>query len=540
MYTPEITPSNQLAIDALTHPRIAHLDPIDDFRAYAERFGDDLTDDPAYSQALTIDFEDYTYLHDTSRLTPIYLNDFDFKLEEDREKLSRLTRMDFDSNTFETVASCSCGHLKGNYLIGSNLVCSKCGDKVERFLERGNDSKLWLRLPEGVKAFINIGFYSTFFTSITVSYSSPKICLPRYFIDPTYRKSEQKRRTQTLTILNHILDELGIEEVNLNSFVDNCDRIMDYLLIGPGTRYNGLSRRASEMYELWQQSKHVAFCKYLKVPNRFSTIVERSGREVYCAEGQLETAQLYFAIADTAKSDAYYTLSQKDVVRNVEIVGKNLIKLAEQYAKGGHSKMLFHKKGISRKHVCSGAVPFTGRSVITSETGIINSGCLTVPWNMALAVLEYHITNKLYRSDMTPWQTAEYINLSAYKVDPLIDKFFADMENERKAIIQAGRNPSIEYLSLRTFFMLVNRNLDDESIKIPILACGPYNADFDGDNMYIRLMVDNESKAKAYGALGHHLMLDPNNLFRVGRYAGQSATNLMNLNMLMQQVAIQE
>ncbi|ASU03886.1 putative RNA polymerase beta prime subunit [Erwinia phage vB_EamM_Joad] len=543
MNIPDLTPSNELAIKALTNPRLNHFDPITDFMGFAQRYGGDLTDDPQFSKPLYFDFEDYDYLHDTSRLTPVYLNDFDFNLEEDRERLATLTRMDFSGNTFESIAVCSpdCGHLKGNYLIGSDRTCSKCGNKVERFLNRGSDTKLWLRLPEGVKAFVNIGVYNTFLTSITISNSgSPKICLPRYFIDPNYRKHENKRRITTLSVLHNVLSDLDIKEVNLNTFVDNYDRIMQYLLMGPGKRYTGLGERVTDMLALYHQTRKIVFNHYLKVPNRYSTVIERGDKDVYCAEGQLETTQIYYAIADTAKSDEYYQLSEKEILRNVEIVGKNLVKLTEQYGKVNNPKMIFHKKGLSRKHVCSGSIPMTGRSVITSQTGIMDPGNLEIPWKIALAILEYHIVGFLYRQAKTPWEAYRHMNLAAHEVDDLIDGFFRRMEDERKALIQAGRNPSIEYLSLRTFFLSVNRNLHDESIKLPILACAPMNADFDGDNEYLLFLLDLESKAKAYGAFGHHLMLDTNQLFKVNRYAAQAATNYMNLNIMMQNTPVVE
>lgn len=58
--------------------------------------------------------------------------------------------------------------------------------------------------------------------------------------------------------------------------------------------------------------------------------------------------------------------------------------------------------------------------------------------------------------------------------------------------------------------------------------------------MYVQLPLDNVSKAKAYGALGHQQMLDKNKLFEVGGYASQTATNLMNLNMMMNKTKPQE
>ena len=59
--------------------------------------------------------------------------------------------------------------------------------------------------------------------------------------------------------------------------------------------------------------------------------------------------------------------------------------------------------------------------------------------------------------------------------------------------------------------------------------------DFDGDQEYVVFVFDNESKAKAYGGFGHHQVLDKNIPFKVGGYAGQTSTNLMNLNTLMSQ-----
>lgn len=58
--------------------------------------------------------------------------------------------------------------------------------------------------------------------------------------------------------------------------------------------------------------------------------------------------------------------------------------------------------------------------------------------------------------------------------------------------------------------------------------------------MYVMMLLDNESKAKSYGAWGHQQMLDKNKLFTIGRYTGQAATNLMNLNTMMIKTAIKK
>jgi len=538
MYLPELTPSNELAIKKLTQYNEEKLDPMPFFNRYAAAFGRSLEDDPRYSEPLYWDFEDYDYLHDTSRLKPIYLNEFDFNIQEDREAIERLTRMEFTGNSFETVATCNpaCGHYRGNYRLKQGKACPKCGEVPELFLDRGEDTRLWLKLPEGVNGFVNLGFFSTFFNKVGIG--SPKVCVPRYFIDPTYRGQINKQKNTTVNLIRNMLEELEIIDVNMNTFQARCDDIMHWMLVGNGKRHCTTSHEGVVLMEVYQKNKHIAFSKYMKVPNRYATILEKTGKDTYAYPHQPVTAQLYTAIADTKRSNAVVKLSAADKRRNCEIVGKNLVKLADQYRKVNNPKALFGKPALNRKHVASGAVPFTGRSVVTSVTGILNPDEWMVPWKMCLAILDYHITGFLYRRGHTPYQAIQRISRAAYWIDPLIDEFFRDMEENNKAIIQSGRNPSIEFLSLRSAFLRVNRDLQDESIRVPILAVSESNTDFDGDNHYIVLMADNESKAKAYGAWGHHQTLDRNIPFTVGDYAGQAATNLMNLNTLMAQTPI--
>lgn len=541
MELPGITPSNEKAIQALTQYTVESLDPMTYLSRFALKFKEGaLRDNPRYSQPLYPDFEDYDYLHDTSKLRPIYLNELDLKLEEDRELLGRLTRMEFNGNTFETVAQCTCGHLRGNYRIreGNPQICEYCGDPVEKFFNRGNDSKIWLKAPEGVDKFVNLGFYSTFFSNITIG--SPKVCIPRYFMDREYRRAVNKAKNTTGVIIRNMLQTLGIEKVDLNSFIRNADLLMEWILVGEGRRHFKTPKEASLYMEVWEKYKDIAFPNYMKVPNRYSTILEKSGKDTFAYSYQPITAALYISLTDTLKSNSTHQLTDEEKDKNAEVVGKTLCALAEQYTKVNNPTGLFSKTSLNRKHVGSGSTPFTGRTVITSQTGIIDPDKLIVPWKMAISILEIHIKSFLYRRGYTPFQAKNLIAESAYKVHPLLDEFFTDMENGCKCLIQSGRNPTIEFLSFRTFKFYVNRDLEDESVRLPILSTKQQNADFDGDQEYIIAIFDNESKAKAYGGWGHHQTLDRNVLFKVGDYAGQTATNLMNLNTLMMQHKILE
>lgn len=480
MHFPEVTPSNALAIKALTQYSEEALDPLRWFNAYAAPLTTSLMDDPRFSEPLYPSFEDNNYAHDTSQLKHAYLNDFDFNLEEDREALSALTRMEFEGSSFDSIAKCRCKSMKGNYLLGSGRTCRKCGTQAEMFLDQGEDTRVWLRCPEGVKKFVNLGFFNTFFNNLTIGNPSPKIGVARFFIDPVYRTAEKKKRNGSMMALQQMVSDLGITDISLNGFYDHCDEIMTYLLVGPGARWTKYRAEGELMLNFYHQHKGIAFCDYLKVPSRYCMVLEKTGKEVVSYQHHPETAKLYHAIADTVKSNSCYKLTAKDLQKNVDITGKNLVALSDQYRTINNPKAIFNKQGANRKHVCAGPIPFTGRSVVTSHTGIIQADELIVPWKQVVTILEVPITSHLYRLGYTPTKARRLVMLAAYEIVPEIDAFFRDIEENRKVIVQIGRNPSIEYLSRRGMFLRVGRDLEDESIKVPILAVGEMNMDFDG------------------------------------------------------------
>jgi len=532
------TPTKELSevISILTSENLVDPNPIAKFHEYAARIPGRLQDDMELIRPLYPDFDDYDFLHDTANNTPIYLNDFDINIEEDRERLSQLTRLEFVGNTFKPVAQCSpsCGKLHGNHLINSGTVCRHCGNTVEVHYDKQHEVGLWIKCPEGVDAFISHSFYNTFFTSISINkQGSPKVIVARYFIDSTYRREFKKKGSMTEIILLNMLKDLDITDISINGFYQNADRLMQYLIMGPGSKFTGLKELAADAWEFWTKFKDKAFCHYIKVPSRYSTILETNERGTWGVEGQLETKQIYYTIAGCKKSTEFSPLTPRELASNQSLVGRKLIELTDMYVKKLNKRSIFHKKAISRKHICSGNLPVTGRRVITSITGLVDPNEIVIPWKLAVSMLSVHLTSMLYRRGFTPLKAMRHLNVSMYTVDPIIDDFLARMEKERKILGESHRNPSNEYLSIKSFWVSVNRSLDDESLKISILACASYNADFDGDQMPIRIHLDNESKAKAYGSFGHHQTLDKNIPFKVSNLAGLPSTHLMNLNMFM-------
>ncbi|UVD32258.1 putative DNA helicase [Vibrio phage phiKT1028] len=528
------TDLTDVAVNVLAKESFDDLLPIKQFERYQQQLGYKLSDDERYYAPLYPAFRDINFAHDTSKSQPIYLNDFDFCLEEDRERLEKLIRMDFDTDTFETTASCGCDKpLKGNHLIGSGRVCKNCGNQVERLVDTELTTKVWLRLPTGVHSFINPAFYRTFLQNIATA--SPKIEIITYIIDPSYRRKINSQSSEKLRDLQHHL-KLLLNKLDLNEFVVHADAIMDHFLLGEGRKITALKNSdAKEILMGYMDFKDVVFTDYLPVPNKLSTVIEKSGKERYASSSQLKMDSTYMSIADTKDNTDLYQVNEFDIHESVNRVGKGIVALAQQNAQQ-MKDFLFPKPGAARKLVASGSLPLTGRSVITSKTGIHNPGMIEVPWIMALAQLEKHILSHLYRKGFSPTAALEKISRAAHYLDPDIDAFFHYHEERNDIVCKSGRMPSIQYLSRRTFFARIKRDLGDQSIGLPILSVSNFNADFDGDQMVLFFLPDLRSKAASYGAFGHQSVFDENKPFAISRHYKQPSTNLMNINNVMRKL----
>lgn len=464
----------QAAINKLTSISFESILPYQYFKRFADLYGGDLKDDPTVYEALYPEFEDYDAMFETSSVEPIFLNDFDFCVDEERERLSQLIRMDFNSETFETVAKCQCpeGGLRGNYLLGSSIVCPICHSPVEKLTETEIQTKVWIRLPAGVKTFINHGFYRTVFTKLTTK--KPKFEIVTYLIDSEYRKTIS-RNCESRRALEYHLATIGCG-LGINEFYVNCDKLMEYFLVGPGKVITSLSAADSfELYELYNSRKHLAFCKVLPVPNRITTIVEKNGKDNYANREQIEINQIYQNLADTVDVNQFCEVTEADIKKNIDIVGKSIVRLALKHPKNNH-QILIKKKGLSRKHVAAGSLPLSTRSIITSRTGIIDTGEVVIPWQAAVIMMKEYLISHLYRKGYGPKKVRSIINMANFNIVDEIDQFFKEAELKRDIVGVAGRTPSIEYLSRKTFFIVINRDLEDLSIKIPITSVTEFNA----------------------------------------------------------------
>lgn len=491
----------------------------------------DVKEDLSLFKPLYPTFVNYDEVHDKVK-DPIYLNDYDLSVSEDVEEINRLTKLTFNENTFETIASCYCGHNKGNWLLGTDKICEICNTKVERHLDGKIENKVWLHTPEGVDVFINPGFYTTFFRKLTIGKVNFEVIA--YMISSSYRKSLNKK-DNNYYVLKAEVESLGIP-LNINDVYKNIDKIVDYFLLGPGkTKILIKKYKLNEYYEFWTKYKKYAFSTYLPVPNKITSVIQIENKRYTADKNQLVLNQIYLSMADIPKSSKYVKLNEKALERNRELLSKYILELGIRYS-ATIKERAYVKNAIFRKHIFSGSVPMTARCVITSITSISDPYRLHIPWKVALSCLEFHILNFLYKKGYNPLDAQEIMANATNKNCPIISEFFDFLENPMHGQVICGRNPTLEYLNSKLYFVTVKRDITDDSIGLNIQQVKEKNADYDGDSLYLYFILDLESKIRSYGSLPHHQMLDSNKFGKVHKYFGQTKTLLLNLNSTMSKV----
>lgn len=454
--------------------RIEHLLPSGLFDKLIEQTGVKVDeDDESFYDPLYPDFEDFNLKHDTSVSTPIYLNDFDFNIQDDRDAIINLLRTQYEDNSFDTVASCQCGRYRSNIYLDSGLICEECGTEPVKPLSNKIETKIWLKRPAQVSGFINPAMYMTFFSLLTTK--TPKVPIVEYWINPVLRaekrfKDPNNNCFKIACHLEQFREALGIP-FGYNSFVENVDLIIRSIVETDMCKIADINNKNRKYFsEFWQRYKTKAVFDYLPLPNKITAVVEDDKRNKYVSKEQTELNNIYFTIADT------YSEDDVRVEENNELMGKNYKALVNAMTEV-QKNILFGKKGMIRYNAGAGKLPLTGRSVITGESGVCRSDTIVLPWLYGLTCLDKHLTNWLYRKGYTPLQVKNIIRTAANYRHPLVEEFFTWVENNRFAMATSGRNPSIQYLSARSFFVQFSRDLDDKSIRIPITTVKEYGAD---------------------------------------------------------------
>ncbi len=166
------------------------------------------------------------------------------------------------------------------------------------------------------------------------------------------------------------------------------------------------------------------------------------------------------------------------------------------------SALLRGKQGRFRQNLLGKRVDYSGRSVIVvgPELKIYQCG---LPKEMAIELFKPFVMKRLV-------ETGKSHNIKSAKRTVEKGKDFVwDVLEEviKEHPVLLNRAPTLHRLSIQAFEPVL---IEGRAIKISPLVCGPFNADFDGDQMAVHLPLSIEAQAEA-----RFLMLSANNILKL-------------------------
>ena len=163
------------------------------------------------------------------------------------------------------------------------------------------------------------------------------------------------------------------------------------------------------------------------------------------------------------------------------------------------SDMLKGKQGRFRQNLLGKRVDYSARSVIVVGPSLKINQC-GIPKKMALELYKPFIMRELVKREL-----ASNIKTAKKLVEEADDKVWDVIEDViQDHPVLLNRAPTLHRLSIQAFEPVL---IEGKAIRLHPLVCSAFNADFDGDQMAVHLMLSPEAIMEA-----KLLMLAPNNI----------------------------
>lgn len=166
------------------------------------------------------------------------------------------------------------------------------------------------------------------------------------------------------------------------------------------------------------------------------------------------------------------------------------------------SAMLKGKQGRFRQNLLGKRVDYSGRSVIVVGPELKMHQC-GLPKEMALELFKPFVMKKLV--DYGKTQNIKSAKKLIDRQDPKVWDILEEVIQDHPVLL--NRAPTLHRLGIQAFEPVL---VEGRAIKLHPLACGAFNADFDGDQMAVHVPLSLEAQAEA-----RVLMLSTNNILKL-------------------------
>ena len=364
--------------------------------------------------------------------------------------LTSMLTADSETEPYE----CQCGKIKGFRNIG--VVCDTCQTKVDTAIK----SQLIIQAPANRK-FIIPHIYNMIELSIS------KHPFLGVFMGTVRIKSVPK------SIANLVLAtrELLQWEPGLNWLVENLiDTLKAMAIVSTETAANNLN----DILSLIEYKDMVT--DELRMPSKALNTINGKRRLSYVAaiEAAIEARKM----------------------RDNEARAANVQVAISEYARLEQAESHSGKTG-TRKTIGSFVLNHTLRFTIIPECSVKTQvDEIFIPYKGAVTVFDSIIMGVLLDRSMSHLEASETINNSVNDFNKdIYDIMMTFLKDNRRGVVASfSRNPAQGFGSIPTSVIAhINEDPNDETIHIHGNSVGPMNADFDGDQLHIKIHIDDKS-----------------------------------------------
>lgn len=153
------------------------------------------------------------------------------------------------------------------------------------------------------------------------------------------------------------------------------------------------------------------------------------------------------------------------------------------------SEMLRGKQGRFRQNLLGKRVDYSGRSVIVVDPELKMHQC-GLPKIMALELFKPYVYVELQVREFAP-----NLRVAKKMVEEMVPEVWEALEavvKDRPVLL--NRAPTLHRLGIQAFFPIL---VEGKAIKIHPLVCAAFNADFDGDQMAVHVLLSQRARKEA-------------------------------------------
>ncbi|HVX92612.1 MAG TPA: DNA-directed RNA polymerase subunit beta' [Candidatus Dojkabacteria bacterium] len=154
------------------------------------------------------------------------------------------------------------------------------------------------------------------------------------------------------------------------------------------------------------------------------------------------------------------------------------------------------KKGIFRRNLLGKRVDYSGRAVIIGDASLKLDQC-GLPKSIAIEIFKPFIIRDLLAKEIAP-----NIRVAKDIIDEQNDQVWDILEGIIKGRpVLLNRAPTLHKYSIQAFYPIL---VEGEAIRIHPLICKAFNADFDGDQMAVHVLLTDEAIEEAKTTMMAH------------------------------------